>query len=215
MLTPMGHMTGEAIAVFRWGMRGAIRNPYGQIVVTDVAKSSRSLDQQGRQISGVRHVTRCTFAADKGTMLTPRDVDTHVHIVTVGTEFRLRRSQQSGNRRTVGDMASVTFSVLKRGMHDFCFVHTCHNPFMALGTQLVLIVVQQARYFRLMGIVAGHATSSYRRLVNNGHTQPLVYFVVALRTERPVTIRCQARMVGTVRNMTAHAIPVLERRVNH
>ena len=214
VFTAVRHVAGETVAVFHGRVRGAFCHPCRERLVTEVTEASRFLDEETRQLSGVRHVATGALTADEGTMLTPRDVGAEVHVVTVATEFTLRRCQQAGHRRPMRHVAAITIAVLEGRVYDLCLGDIRH-AFVTFSAQLIPAGSQQPGEAGLVGIMTGHAFASQHGFVNSGHTQPLAYFIVALRTEFSVAVRGQARIVRPVRNVAAQTVTVLEWGVNH
>jgi ABC-type thiamine transport system substrate-binding protein len=63
-------VTAHAIPVLHRRVRVAILHAFGQVLVAEVAKTTRSFDQQGIQLAGVWQVTRRAFSVGEWRMVT-------------------------------------------------------------------------------------------------------------------------------------------------
>jgi hypothetical protein len=97
--------------------------------------------------------------------------------------------------------------------------HLCvgyvRRALMTFAAKLIFIDSQQPGEARLVGIMAGNASASQHGLVHRRHSQPFVHLIMALGAERLVIVHGEAGVIRTVRNVTAHAVSILEWRVNH
>lgn len=109
----------ETIPVGRRSVGAAGRHFLLQILVTQEAEPTRSLNQQSGQVSGMRQMASRALTVDKGGVLAARPTDGQIDIMALGTKSTLVVHQQTLGSRSVRQMAGAAFPVFIGHVHHF------------------------------------------------------------------------------------------------